>query len=330
MGPLVQPFISEAIALERLQDILPAGYGGRSGITKTGSRVYSDETDDIGDKITKSFAHIIQGVEPGALTTTKKIYKGATGDISKGGTPYNLRDELLALLSGIRIINVDAPQAYNYKLTEYNKRKRSVTVAEDFYNLTNLSQRGGEALAEEFRQIQDEALEVQKDFYQTIQDARKLGVSVYKLKELNRKRLSPKEFFRLLSGRFTPVNYSKDRMYDRIKKARKAHPNRSIDPNWVFPMYKLKRVINEYRGKSLKAPEPVEVIEEEDRSEIEVPKRKTFTSRLSRPQTPPLPQTPMPGAIRTANTNVINPLSGLTRTESALLSPEEQIIARRT
>ena len=92
----------------------------------------------------------------------------------------------------------------------------------------------------------------------------------------------------------------------------------------------LKRVINEYRGKSLKAPEPVEVIEEEDRSEIEVPKRKTFTSRLSQPQTPPLPQTPMPGAIRTANANVINPLSGLTRTESALLSPEEQIIARRT
>ena len=31
-------------------------------------------------------------------------------DLTKGGVPVNLRDELLALLSGIRIINVDAPR----------------------------------------------------------------------------------------------------------------------------------------------------------------------------------------------------------------------------
>ena len=43
-------------------------------------------------------------------------------------------------------------------------------------------------------------------------------------------------------------------------------------------------------------------------------------------QTPPLPNTPMP-VIRTAQN--INPQTGLTQTESALLSPGEQLIKQR-
>ena len=50
IGKLIQPFISEAIALERASDVLiPAGFfvGGRGGETKTGGMVYSP-TDEIG------------------------------------------------------------------------------------------------------------------------------------------------------------------------------------------------------------------------------------------------------------------------------------------
>ena len=330
MGPLMEPFISEAIALERFQDVLPAGKGGRSGITKTGSKVYS-ETDSTGDKITKSFVHILQGVEPGALTTGRKIKKGIQKDITKGGTPVNARDEMLALFSGIRIINVDAPRAYNYKLTDFNKRRRSVTTSEDFYNLTNLSQRGGEALANEFRQIQDEALKVQKEFYQTIQDAKAMGVTNRVLRKANKGRLSNKEFYKILGGKFIHAPYSKSRMRKRVQDAKKALKGRVIDPTWVFPRAALNRVINEYRNRSLKPPKPVEEIEIDEESEIKVPKQ-DFQSRLNQPriQTPPLPQTPQPGAVTAGNMNVINPLSGLTRSETALLSPEEQIIARRT
>ena len=46
-------------------------------------------------------------------------------------------------------------------------------------------------------------------------------------------------------------------------------------------------------------------------------------------QTPPLPQTPQPSAVAQVNTNVINPLSGLTRTQQALLSPSEQALVQR-
>jgi hypothetical protein len=45
---------------------------------------------------------------------------------------------------------------------------------------------------------------------------------------------------------------------------------------------------------------------------------------------PPLPQTPMPDQKLVASMPQINQQTGLTRTQSALLSPSEQVIARRT
>ena len=43
-----------------------------------------------------------------------------------------------------------------------------------------------------------------------------------------------------------------------------------------------------------------------------------------------LPKTPMPDAKMVANASQINQQGGLTQTEAALLSPSEQVIARRT
>ena len=43
-----------------------------------------------------------------------------------------------------------------------------------------------------------------------------------------------------------------------------------------------------------------------------------------------LPQTPMPDQKLVASMPQINQQTGLTRTQSALLSPSEQVIARRT
>ena len=327
LGPIIEPFVSEAIALERTSDIIPAGFGvgGRGGVTKTGSRVYSP-TDSVGDKITKSFVHVIKGVEPGASTTGRKIAKGINQDLTKGGVPVNLRDELLALLSGIRIINVDAPRAYNYKLTEYNKNKRSVTVSEKFYSPENAQSRGGDVLVKEFRKIQDEGMMVQRQFYQVLQDAIAMGVSKRDLRKLNKGRLSNKEFNSLFRGRYTPIKYSKLRMRKRVKDIEAAFPDQEIDKNFAFPVRDLNAVIREYKGKSLKPVETTEREIEDQRSEV-IPRPEP--TRVSQLQTPPLPRTPAPIISNTQTAGVINPLSGLTQTETALLSPEEQLIRQR-
>ena len=74
---LLDPFVSESIALERISDVIPSGIlvGGRGGVTKTGKVVYS-ETDDGPTAFMKSLVHIIEGVQPTAITTGEKIIAG--------------------------------------------------------------------------------------------------------------------------------------------------------------------------------------------------------------------------------------------------------------
>ena len=51
---------------------------------------------------------------------------------------------------------------------------------------------------------------------------------------------------------------------------------------------------------------------------------------MSEIKTPPLPNMPMPNAKLVANVPQKNQITGLTRNETALLSQEEQEIAKRT
>ena len=65
-----------------------------------------------------------------------------------------------------------------------------------------------------------------------------------------------------------------------------------------------------------------------NQTSLRVPEKPTALAQNI--QTPPLPKTAMPDQKLVASMPQINPQTGLTPTESALLSPEEQVIARRT
>ena len=343
-GPMMtyfQPFISESIAQEKVMDIIPAGYGGRGGETKTGSLVYS-ETDSPGDRMLKSFAHVLTGVAPGAWTTGSKIAGALQEEVSPSGKPLSLRDELLALFSGIRIVDVDVPKSMQYKITTYQVRKRSVTKAEPFYTIENVATRGGQNLADEFEQIQEEAFRVQQDMYRIIQDAKEIGLSNFQIKKILRKRKIPsREIRKLMKGEFIPFRYQKDRMKDRVKEAKKVY-GKDVDKGWVYPKFLMNGIIRKWKNRSLGEPEEekteLQKIEElmgeggEDQTSSLDMNLSMPATRTAEVQTPPLPQTPQP---KTRNVGIMaslqkNPMTGLTRTESALLSPSEQVIARRT
>ena len=117
--------------------------------------------------------------------------------------------------------------------------------------------------------------------------------------------------------------------YDAVKK---AYPDKKIDRSFVYPISELKRVIREYRNRDLTMPADKPEVEDEiidQTSEVIKPKLKGIAS-LSKQmvQLPPLPNMPSPKIA--AIPPQMNPQTGLTRNESALLSPSEQVIARRT
>jgi len=199
--------------------------------------------------------------------------------------------------------------------------------------------------------MQQEALRVQKDFYRMIQDARIIGVSDYNIrKKLKEQGVSRTMINNLMRGINTPTNYSDARFKKRegaIKKQAirltKNDPYLGyvLRPGYAYPKLGLNMIKLQYRGKRLGEPakKPQKIggffgtlnpMNWPERIKNLVNPFKGFGSSgdQSKIQTPPLPQTPMPNVAPVAMQK--NPQTGLTRTETALLSPSEQEIARRT
>jgi hypothetical protein len=336
LGELFDSFVSEPIGYERILDVLPRGRFGREGQKKAGGFVYS-RTDSPGDIWMKSFVHVLEGVEPGVSTTGRKIANALEGELKTGGQAYSLRDEALALFSGIRIIDVDVPTSLDYKITDYNKDKYSVTKAEPFYGLKNATDRGPDVLTAEYDQINEEYFKVQQDFHYLIQDAFKAGLSKRDvIKILKKRKFGNAAIGAMLRGKFIPFKYSIDLMNKRYLKAKRDNPD--AIKSFFFPRTELNKVYRSWRGKSLK------YIEDKGGSILDTikdaiippagaaePIKDTSNMQTNRIQTPPLPKTPQPMKQMAGIASLQkNPMTGLTRTESALLSPSEQVIARRT
>ena len=95
----------------------------------------------LGDKFIKSFAHILNGVKPGILTSGGKIGDALTKDLTKGGKPVNLMDELLALFTGTRIIRIDVKKDLRYFTRTMNANLRAVDETEQFYSVQDFAQK---------------------------------------------------------------------------------------------------------------------------------------------------------------------------------------------
>jgi len=113
-------------------------------------------------------------------------------------------------------------------------------------------------------------------------------------------------------------------MKKRVKEAEKLDRGK-VNKDYFYPKRLLKQIEKEYKDKKLETEEPkIEPVSSIPRTD-----RNIQTTQLPDMKTPPLPGTPMP-KINNQMARNIDPQTGLTRTESALLSPTEQIIARRT
>jgi hypothetical protein len=140
-----------------------------------------------------------------------------------------------------------------------------------------------------------------------------------------------REMNMVLRGKMEPFKFSESRFRKRVKDAKKAYPDEDIIKSFFFPRKEFIKVMREYRNKSLKPiePEVKQEVEETEGPSIIERFRNMLPSGITnlRSQVPPLPNTPTP---RVQTTALKNPTTGLTRTETALLSPTEQVIARRT
>ena len=233
------------------------------------------------------------------------------------------------------IININVPKAMQYKVTDYNKKFKSVTKAEKFFSLEDFQNRGPEKMADEFRNIQDETFRVNQEFYFILKDAMETGVKERDLLKILRNRnISYSKAKKLLKGQNIPYTAYEERMKGRVKEAEIEAKRRGekINKEYFYPKKLFRNILKEYKNKDLLIKENSQLNEIERILKLQKDKlssvpQKTEDRAFAEIQTPPLPVLPMPNVNVAAN-NIV-PNTNLTRTETALLSPTEQIIASR-
>ncbi len=375
-GPVLkflEPFISEPIGFDRFIDV-----SVRNGKKEGGGSVYT-QSDDLGDKFIKSLGYVLDGVKPGIVSSGQKIGDALSKDLTKGGKPMNLSDELLALFTGTRIIRIDVKKDLRYFTSTMNRLLRAVDETEGFYDVKDFANKTPSDMAKTFKNMQDEAFRIQKDMYIRIKDLQLLDLDDDRIYEIMKKSGTSKKTIRnLLNGIFTPVNYSKPRFkskvqavedqMDRLNKDSKQFIY-SANDDFLFPREELDEIKSAYSGMEF-FPEIFNMETKEYEGGYYPDKEKYKTNKegrliyddkgkpireegfiqknirkipgaikdlvipgspgfTSKPQTPPLGDTPMPSK-RVASVPQKSPITNLTRNEEALLSPTEKVIASRT
>ena len=249
----LEPYFSEPIGFDRFIDVTI-----RNGKKDQGGSVYT-QADDLGDKFTKSFAYVLDGVQPGVTKSLEKVGSALSKDLSKGGKPVNLLDELIALFAGTRIIRIDVKKDLRYFTSTMNSLLRAVDETENFYSVENFADKPPSDLVKTFENMQDEAFRIQKDMFIRIKDLELLDLSKSQIYEIMRKQGTPRKIINnLLSGRFTPVNYSKARFENKVQLVKDQMKQLSEDSDqffysanrsFLFPQRELDKVISNYSGK---------------------------------------------------------------------------------
>jgi len=319
MRELLDPFISTPIGLEALRDI-------RRGYTKNGKRIFS-ELDSEEAKNNKRFQYLVKALEPGAITTMRQLYSSITGVPYKGRV-YDEQDVLTGLFTGVKPYDVDINRNIDFLISDYTKIRTKAFQASDLYDLDMY----GDAVVEDFIRIQRNIFREQQRIYRALEAAKKFGVSKYQIKkEMKERSISRGDIRRILSGKFDPINFSSDRFENKIKELKKIEKdrgsNRIINKKSFYPKTDLKRVIRKLKRQKLDDEFMFDKISTdvprftEGLTSIEIPQNKN----LAKLPVPPLPPQPAPVNITTAQAPV-NQATGLTSTETALLSPGEQAI----
>ena len=208
LGEFFAPFVTESIGTERVGDLI-----FRNGETRTGKKVFFPD-DPLQTKIARGLEHIVGGIEPGAFTQARRVWEGATGTFTDAGTQRNTKDELMAIMSGVRIQEVKPLASMPFIVTSFGKDKQNINskFSRIAYSTNTTPEQKVGAFVEN---IQNSFIS-QKRLYQTIQDAEEMGVSTREIRNVLQDRLKNKtDVENLMRGKFKAPNYSTQR-YDSL------------------------------------------------------------------------------------------------------------------
>ena len=313
---LGQPFISESIWTEAFLDVIRGG-----GKTKDGKVLYTDAT-PMGERVSAIMAHLVRAQAPFSAQQMIRLGFAAKGEPSKTvgpfrgtGETYQLSDEALGF-TGYRPVPIDPARSLDFMMSAY---QRSIRNARREFNAELLR---GEDITPQ--QIVDRYIisnkakwEAMKDMTLNITAGEVLGVTPSKL-ETVLGRISKKDAEALAyDNYFIPFNISKNVQEVFEENARKLGVT---NPFYAAegPLDSLKGMMETFR--------------------LDMNEWPDLTDRFNLNPSP-LPEGNLqqtPSGASNINPQVFNrqpltlsPITGLTQTQTALLSPSDQVLAQR-
>lgn len=211
------PFVEESIGTERAFDII-----FRDGQKQSGGRVFYPK-DDLQTKIARGLEHVMEGLTPGAFTSAQRVWEGATGKFTDAGTLRDSKNELIALMSGVRVEEAKPKSSMPFIINAFNEDKRN--IGSKFSAVAYNAGSSQEQKIDAYKNFILDSFNSQNRLYQTIKDAQQLGVDEGDLRTILFQRLKNRtDVNNLLNGVFKPPSYSIDRFRSLISRLESEDP----------------------------------------------------------------------------------------------------------
>ena len=308
---LLQPFFSESIYYGLIADLFIRGGQDRDGV-----RVWNEE-DDLIDKYHKGMMHFAYTASPLSYPQLKRLYAAATNETIRG-KEYDIPTELLGFF-GARPVQIYPLETINFAIANFNasERNQRKLITENMFT--------GDPVEDKNFVLRQYLKANQKRLEDFSEMRRKIDAAI--ILNTNPK-LIYKEFYdrgkgdlyvQVMKNKFIP--FPSDMKWAH-EKALEQQREKGI-PNPLDGNSRILAIMEKILSKGQFLNQPFILNEEM------FIKESKESGNQSSIQTPPLGDTPQP-VVNTMQMAQKDPITNLTGTEEALLSPTDKVIAGRT
>jgi hypothetical protein len=347
----LEPFLAPSIMAETALELTPDSKGIFRN--KNGGVIADIKNDP--DWFSKIMYHAYRKVTPTTIRSAEEIGQAIGQDLSKSAIKRDLFDTVLKVFTGFSITKQDPRTSMRFKLGTYSGLlsdargafQRDVNAANKLQRDARLILRGldAETIVSEYDKLQSNNYRILSEVYKDVQALRTLNFTEAEIRDIlsGRRALSVRDVNLVMTGTYSPENLPNFKKDSAIQNTIK-NINRELQTNLKIDDFvntnKLKDIRKKYQDIPLGLSEeereeflkstPERKLDIKDKKIDDILKLKDSQEQSSLPQ-PVIPAAPFLPDPQIANMFAanINPTTGLTQTESALLSPEEQIIAQR-
>ena len=312
-GELASPFISEAIFTEAMIDLLPIL--GRGGKTIEGRQIYTEAQFDNepGTAIKNMIEHLGASLLPFSYPQLTRIYQAAADKPSARGEFFELPDELTGFF-GFRQVKIDPVRAMGFKISDYQRGNREARAlfTGGSESLLKGGPKTGRDVIERFIVANRAKFNNDKQMRSNIQAADILGTDMDNIRTEFRERQLINLYNRLDNDIYTPFFPSENIQ----REFRQIEERIGVDNPFEEVRDVLLEIQDELRDLSF-----------DDEFDINIDEYLPPVDDMSQAPLPPTPDVD-PAMIQPVQQASLTQ-TGLTPSEQALLSPEEQAIRLR-